>query len=461
MNVEGKLKKVLGKDQGTLVVTASQRDAVLQEIDARIARYERFDKDTAAELRDLRGAVRDVFNKGTDPGLDMMEHLYFLTPETRDFLEKMTRHYDRVVTPDDFKAVAGIMSDHLREQVPILKDFTRFFGRLAEDYLKSAKPSSSALDWKVIAKTTVMGSKRKGYTVPDSVARLLGLTPGKPLSRELLERANWWTPGGTLAELLGGVEAATDRRTGFKMMRLSFKVPTIDLKKAALGKTVKVTEVEVLHPNKLPKSWTNVPWANFDGRIIEQNFTQSFEERLSYKDADGNWVNNILQVPQRTSASWWDEIANESGKMNDIADVTKARTAFAVNGNHSNDAVIVKKFHLWGKKNGVRTSTVHDAFFTNAADMLKARSALREIYAEALKNNVIKMTLEEMRRRGLPKELYDRYMEEAIAIGLIPVPGVSRVGGKILTIEDILTEADIKQAIPEGFTNDKGWYGVG
>ena len=147
LNVEGKLSKVLGKDSGTLVVKASDRDVVLEEISARAARYERFDPDTANELKALRADVRDIFNKGLDPGDDILDQLYFLEPKTRELVEKMSASYERVVTPNDFKQIAMIMSDHLREQVPILKDFTRFFGRLAEDYLKNAKPKEAAFDW--------------------------------------------------------------------------------------------------------------------------------------------------------------------------------------------------------------------------------------------------------------------------------------------------------------------------
>jgi hypothetical protein len=112
-------------------------------------------------------------------------------------------------------------------------------------------------------------------------------------------------------------------------------------------------------------------------------------------------------------------------------------------------------------KNGVSTSTIHDAFFANAADMLEARRALRQNYAKALDRNVIKMTLDEMLKRGLPKEIYDRYLEEAIEKGLIPTPGKSRINGKLMKDTDILLREDILQEIPEGFSTDYGWYGVG
>lgn len=121
----------------------------------------------------------------------------------------------------------------------------------------------------------------------------------------------------------------------------------------------------------------------------------------------------------------------------------------------------MKRFHLWGRKNGVPTSTIHDAFFANAADMLKARHALRQIYANALDSNVIKMTLDEMLARGLPRELYDKYLNEAIEIGLIPIVGRSRIGGRLLRDTDILLKEDILKDVPKGFSNDYGWYGVG
>lgn len=373
LNVERKLAKIIGADKDVLVVETSQRDTVLSEISARAARYQKFDPETYDELMALRKDVKDIFNKGLTPSDEIMSQLYFLDSKTRDFVEKMTRHYDKAVGPEDFSKIAAIMSENLRVKVPILKDFTRYFGRLAEDFLTNANPSDSRFDF------------AKYFSVK------LGLST----------------------------------------------------------------------PKKLPKKWTQVPWVNFDGRTIEQTFTQVFEERLNYKDANGNWVTNILQVPQRTDPTWWEEFTNKSGKINDIADVQKARTAFAVNGNHSNDATLVKNFHIWGRKSNTATATIHDAFFTNAQDMLDAKLALKEIYAEALKSNVIKDTLDEMYKRGLPRELYKKYLKEAVDIGLIPVAGKSRVGGKILTDSDILKISDILTPLPPEFKQDYGWYGIG
>jgi|GEM_PF-2379666 len=457
LNVEGKLAKVLGKDKDVLVVKASDRDKVLNEISARIARYEKFDQELSDELRALRENVKDVFNKGLDPGDDILEQLYFLEPKTKELVENLSHAYTKVITPSDFRDIAKIMSEYLQEQVPILKDFTRYFGRLAEDFLSNAKPSKADFDWSSVAKIRLLKHRNKGYSIPPEWCQLLGTKPGEPLSEKLLRRLPFWKPNGTLHELIYGAEVPDDRRIAgsiFKIELIKGK-PIINIKVPSTKGGKKAVK------NNLPKSWTNVPWVNFDGKVIEQNFTQSFEERLVYKDKYGNWITNILQIPQKTEATWWEQLSNKAGQINDIADATKARTAFAVNGNHSNDAVIVKRFHLWGKSKNIPTSSIHDAFFANAADMLEARKALRSIYAEVLQKNVIRQILDEMLARGLPKKLYDKYLEEAILKGLIPVPGKSIVGGKVLTIKDILSVDDILKKIPEGFLDDYGWYGVG
>ena len=81
--------------------------------------------------------------------------------------------------------------------------------------------------------------------------------------------------------------------------------------------------------------------------------------------------------------------------------------------------------------------------------------------ASTLESNTIKKTLDEMLSRGFPEELYLKYLNEAIDTGLIPVPGRSVIGGKVIGISDILTKEDILKVLPEGFEDDYGWYGVG
>lgn len=322
MNVESKLSKALGKDTETLVVKAADRDTVLNEISARMARYEKFDMDMYEELKALRQDVKEVFNKGLPIGDDIMDQLYFLDSKTMDLVEKMTRQYNKVVTPDDFKTIANIMSEHLAEQVPILKDFTRFFGRLAEDFVINAKPKESAIDFRSVLERAVLGAHQNGKRLPGWLSKLLAIK-NEPIRDKFLNRIPGWVPGGPLDKLLFGVAAPETRRTGFKIG--GFSLFSEDITKG----------VEVLYPNKLPKSWTHLPWVNFDGKIVEQHFLQSFEEKLLYKTPEGKWITNIIQVQQKTDPNWWEELRNKSGKINEIVDAQKARTAYAVNGNHS------------------------------------------------------------------------------------------------------------------------------
>jgi hypothetical protein len=438
----------LGKEGNTLVVKTSDRDNILAQISAQAAKYKR-DPEIFAELQTLRKNVRDIFNKGLQPGDDIMEELYFLDKGTRDVLAKMSKNYDRIVTPADFQKIAKIMSEHLELRVPILKEFTQYFGRLGEDFLKHAKPKNSAIPWKEAFKVKMLGDRESGYRFPRHVARLLGVSPNKSFSEQMLEKFPFWKPNGTLSEFIYGVKYPDKRANKLNLVKVGIK------------KIDKKFTIVFSRANKLPKSWTNVPWVNFDKKVLEQNYTKKFEERLTYKNEDGEWVNNIVQIPQKTEASWWDQVVNKEGTINDIADAGKAKTAFGVNGNHSNDAVLVKRFHEWGADNKIPTSTIHDAFFTNAGQMLQARHALRKIYADTLEVNIIKEVLDEMKRRGLSQELYDKYLQDAIDRGLIPVKGKSVIGGRTLKEEDILKKDQILQEVKENFDDDRYWYGVG
>ncbi len=317
--VEGKLAKVLGKQEGTLVVRAAERDAVVAEISARMARYEKYDTDLYDQLKKLRRDVQDVFNKGLDPGSHIIEQLYFLDDKTRGFVEKMSNNYVNVVTPDDFKKIAGIMSENLASQTPILKDFTKFFGRLAEDYMTLAKPKESSLDFTSYLKTELLGAKRRGDKLPTWLNQILGIKD-ESIRDKLLNRIPGYVPDGMLESVITGVKAPEYRRTGFKVGK--FDIYSEDI----------TPGFEVGIANKLPKKWTSLPWVNFDGKTLEQNFTQVFEEKLMYKDKDGKWVTNILQIPQKTDPTPWEEFRNKDGKINDIADVGQARTAYGVNG---------------------------------------------------------------------------------------------------------------------------------
>jgi hypothetical protein len=302
-----------------MVVKASDRDVVLNEISARMARYEKLDPETYKELKALRQDVKDVFNQGLHPGDEMIDALYWLDPKTREFVEKMSANYDRVVTPDDFTRIGFIMSDHLQVQVPVLKSFTKYFGRLAEDYINHAKPKHAAFDYSEGLQTALYGEYYSGKRLPKWLSQIMGIKD-ESIREKFLRRIPGWVPQGDLDKLMFGIRASETRRTGTKIGKYSLF--SEDITKG----------VEIGYPNKLPKSWSNVPWVNFDGKTIEQNFTQVFEEKLAYKDAEGKWVNNILQIQQKTDPTWWEEFRNKDGKINNIADTGKARTAFAVNG---------------------------------------------------------------------------------------------------------------------------------
>jgi hypothetical protein len=431
------------------VVTAKERDQILGDISARAARYKKYNPEVYTELMTLRKNVRDIFNKGENPGNTIMEQLYFLDPESKLVLEKLSQNYTKVITPQDFQIIGKIMSEYMTDRTPILKDFTRWHGRLGEAFLKSAKPNKANFDWKEIIASKLFGNEKEGYILSPRMSEFLGIRANESVSKKFLKQFGFYSDNSTLHDIVYGRAASKTRRTG----AIYLKTELLELKT--------LTQFKIFRANKLPKSWTNIPSVNFDGKIIEQKFTQTFEEKLFKKNPDGTWSFNILQTPQTTDVTWWQSVINKDGKINDIADATKARTAYGVSTNHSNDATLVKNYHLWGEKNNVSTSTIHDAFFQNIADMPVGKQALRELYAATLDSNPILNTLNEMKARGLPKDVYNAYLNEAIDIGLIPVPGRSVIGGKVVKIEDILTKEDILEKLPADFKTDRDFYGVG
>ena len=176
----------------------------------------------------------------------------------------------------------------------------------------------------------------------------------------------------------------------------------------------------------------DIPWVTFDGKVMTQRYRPELQERIEFRDPiTGRKVMNIYAAQA------------EDGKLLGKGSVQDASIGLGVNGNHSNDAVIVRKFHLWGRKEGKSTGTIHDAFFTNLAEADNAKAALRKIYADALEGDTIRRTLAEMRKEGLPKATYDELLAEAKQLGLIDPPNP-------ITREDILTD------VP-----NKDFYGVG
>jgi hypothetical protein len=177
----------------------------------------------------------------------------------------------------------------------------------------------------------------------------------------------------------------------------------------------------------------DIPWVTFDGKIMTQRYRPKIQERIEFRDpVTGRRISNIY------------EDSAEDGKLLGKGSLVDARIGLGVNGNHSNDAVIVRQFHEWGRKNKVGTGTIHDAFFTNISEANRAKDALRTIYANALEGNTIEKTLKEMRKQGLSRKSYNELRQEAIAQGLI-------------NPKNKITRSDILSPL----SGNKDWYGIG
>jgi len=177
----------------------------------------------------------------------------------------------------------------------------------------------------------------------------------------------------------------------------------------------------------------DIPWVTIDGKVLYQRYRPTVQESIEFLDpVTGRRVKNVFE----------DTVTDN--KFLGRSSIINARSGLGVNGNHMNDATIVRKFHLWGKKNNVNTATIHDGFFTNLADSLDAKWKLRDIYAEAIEGDTILNTLKQMRREGLSYSSYNKLVKRAKDLGLLnPENGV--------TAKDILAD------IPEGWD----FYGIG
>jgi len=179
---------------------------------------------------------------------------------------------------------------------------------------------------------------------------------------------------------------------------------------------------------------TDIPWVTFDGKIMRQRYRPVLEEHINWIDPQtGRRVKNVY----RSTA--------EDSKLLGKGSIIGARTGLGVNGNHSNDAAIVRQFHLWGRDKGVPTATIHDAFFVNMGDAARAKTALRNIYADAAESDTLIATLKEMRKEGMSEKTYQKLLKKAREDGLIPPVG------------EELTREEILSPIPEG----SAWYGIG
>jgi DNA-directed RNA polymerase len=177
----------------------------------------------------------------------------------------------------------------------------------------------------------------------------------------------------------------------------------------------------------------DIPWVTFDGKKLYQRYRPKVQEYITFIDP----------VTKRRVKNIYEDTVTD-GTLLGKASIADARIGLGVNGNHSNDASIVRQFLLWGRKNNIDTATIHDAFFTNIADADKAIQALREIYADAAESNTIVNTLKAMREEGMSKATYNRLIKKAKEDGLIDPPNK-------------ITRKDILAPIPPGYA----FYGIG
>jgi len=177
----------------------------------------------------------------------------------------------------------------------------------------------------------------------------------------------------------------------------------------------------------------DVPWVTFDGKTLYQRYRPKVQTSIEFFDKEaGRMVRNIYEDRA--------EDASLLGKSS----LMRAGIGMGVNGNHMNDATIVRRYHLWGRKNGVETATIHDAFFTNIGLAAKSKVALREIYADALEGDTIEKTLLALKKEGMSDKTYRVLRQKAIEDGLI-------------NPKNKITRKEILAPIPKGMD----WYGIG
>jgi SPP1 gp7 family putative phage head morphogenesis protein len=152
----------------------------------------------------------------------------------------------------------------------------------------------------------------------------------------------------------------------------------------------------------------DVPWVTFDGKQLWQRYRPKVQESIRFRDPVSNrFVRNVYQE------------AAESATLLGKGSIGDVRLGAGVNGTHMNDASIVRMFHLWGKKNGIQTGTIHDAFFVNLNHLDDSVQTLLEIYAKASQAHQIENTMLAMLKEGMTKSSYNELLATARELGLI------------------------------------------
>lgn len=149
-----------------------------------------------------------------------------------------------------------------------------------------------------------------------------------------------------------------------------------------------------------------IPWVTFDGKKLYQDYRPKIQQEIRFYDPQSKrYIRNIYQM------------SAEDGKLLGKGQVGDVRLGLGVNGTHADDASVVRQIHLWGRRAGIPTSTIHDAAALNINEIDPLLSEVRNIYKTFSMYPKVKKTLDTIRAEGLPDELYFKYLKEAEDLG--------------------------------------------
>jgi len=149
-----------------------------------------------------------------------------------------------------------------------------------------------------------------------------------------------------------------------------------------------------------------IPWVTFDGKTLYQDYRPKIQQEIRFYDPQSKrYIRNIYQM------------SAEDGKLLGKGQVGDVRLGLGVNGTHADDASVVRQLHLWGRRTGTPTSTIHDAAALNINEIEPLLTEVRDIYKRFASYPKVKNTLDALRADGLPDELYFKYLKEARDLG--------------------------------------------
>lgn len=150
----------------------------------------------------------------------------------------------------------------------------------------------------------------------------------------------------------------------------------------------------------------DIPWVTFDNKKLTQKYRPKIQDEVRFYDPESKrYVRNIYQM------------SSPDGKLKGKASIGDVRLGFAVNGNHSLDASLLRMYHLEGRQKNIFTASIHDAIFHNINELDEGTKMFFRAYQRARDFNNIKATLDALRAEGLSKELYQAYVKEAEELG--------------------------------------------